>query len=164
MTAWGWVRRTLLVVMLCAGLATPGCSGSHPTAARTGLLDTTHPRSAPSAPSPSSSSESPSPPPPVPSDSGSPNPSQPPVVWIGGTLVEVARDSITVRETFGSVVTLQRLGRGATTFYEVVGGGWAEVSDVGSVQAGQLACVETLLNGPTLLALRVFLGSSCGPA
>jgi hypothetical protein len=86
------------------------------------------------------------------------------VVWIGGTLVEVAPDSITVREAFGSVVRLQRLGQGATTFFEVSGTDWAEVPDGASIEAGRAACVETLLNGPTLLALRVFLGASCGPA
>ena len=69
-----------------------------------------------------------------------------------------------MREAFGSVVKLQRLGQGATTFFEVSGGRWAEVPDGATIEAGQLACVETLLNGPTLLALRVFLGASCGPA
>jgi hypothetical protein len=163
MTPWGWVRRPLLALTLGLCVASAGCSGSHPKATQSrstpGITPVRTSASASASPSTSPS------PPPVPSDSErSADPSQPPVVWIGGTLVEVAADSITVRESFGSVVELQRLGRGATTFFEISGGAWAEVPDGTSVEAGQAACVETLLNGPTLLALRVFLGASCGPA
>jgi hypothetical protein len=89
---------------------------------------------------------------------------QPPVVWIGGTLTEVTATVIELREPFGSVVSLQRLGSEATGFFRVSGGTWERLPAGESVASGSEACVETLMDGPTLLALRVFLGVGCGPA
>jgi len=91
-------------------------------------------------------------------------PGQPPLIWVGGTLSEVAADGLQVTEGVGSVVTLKRLARGATVFYRVSGAAWRPLAPVAKVSAGQLACVETLLDGANLLALRVFLGADCGPA
>jgi hypothetical protein len=103
--------------------------------------------------------------PPVPSlPRQSAGPDQPPVIWIGGTLTEVTGDRIEVREDFGSVVTLQRLGRGATGFFRVAGGAWGRLPAGEQIPPGEQACVETLMDGSTLLALRVFLGANCGPA
>jgi hypothetical protein len=89
---------------------------------------------------------------------------QPPVVWIGGTLTEVNANVIELREAFGSVVSLQRLGSGATGFFRVAGGAWERLPAGQAVATGTEACVETLMDGATLLALRVFLGAGCGPA
>jgi hypothetical protein len=46
------------------------------------------------------------------------------------------------------------------------GRGGRELSDqeVAGLEAGARACVETLLDGETFLALRVFLSADCGPA
>ena len=91
-------------------------------------------------------------------------PGQPPIIWVGGTLSKVAADGLQVTEALGSVVTLRRLARGATVFYRISGAAWRRLTPVAKVSAGQLACVETLLDGAHLLALRVFLGADCGPA
>jgi hypothetical protein len=102
--------------------------------------------------------------PPVPSfprQSGGPD--QLPVVWIGGTLTEVTATVIELREPLGSVVSLQRLGRQATGFFRVSEGAWARLPAGEAVATGTEACVETLMDGATLLALRVFLGVGCGP-
>jgi len=91
-------------------------------------------------------------------------PDQPPVVWIAGTIDEVAADRIELREGSGSVVTLQRLGREATGIFRVSEEAWERLPPGAAVAAGERACVETLMDGQTLLALRVFLGAGCGPA
>jgi hypothetical protein len=89
---------------------------------------------------------------------------QPPVVWIGGTLTEVTATAIELREPFGSVVSLQRLGREATRFFRATENAWERLPVGATAAIGTEACVETLMDGPTLLALRVFLGAGCGPA
>ncbi|TMK84659.1 MAG: hypothetical protein E6G44_09585 [Actinobacteria bacterium] len=101
--------------------------------------------------------------PPIPQASGGGGPNQPPLVWIGGILTKVSSDRLVLKESVGSVVTLHRLGGGATTFFRAVAGAWARQAKP-SPRAGDPACVETLLDGKTLLALRVFLGAGCGPA
>lgn len=85
------------------------------------------------------------------------------MVWIGGTLTEVTATVIELREPLGSVVSLQRLGRQATAFFRVSGGAWERLPGGEAVVTGTEACVETLMDGATLLALRVFLGVGCGP-
>jgi hypothetical protein len=70
---------------------------------------------------------------------------------------------VVVRETLGPKVELRRLGQDATVFLQVVGGAWQRVG-APAASPGTLACVETLLDGQNLLALRVFLGLDCGPA
>ena len=105
----------------------------------------------------------------VPRGPGAPAPaslgaSQPPLIWVGGTLSTVATDRLQITEPFGSVVTLKRLGRGATAFFRVSGGEWQRLAESSSIGTGAPVCAETLLDGTNLLALRVFLGAGCGPA
>jgi hypothetical protein len=153
-------RRVIPLVVLLLLAACSSHESTDRSSSRTPLGEPTSNRS----PSPLVGTAT-SPPPPVPSGpQQSGGPSQPPVVWIGGTLTEVDRDRVVVQEAFGAVVTLQQLGRGATAFFEVAGDAWARVSSPTSVEPGGPVCVETLLDGETLLALRVFLGASCGPA
>jgi hypothetical protein len=161
-------RGPVIGLALVTGLASAGCSKPHRSPDRTppsatGVAVTSGTSALPSANPPTSTS----PPPPVPSGSGSGSTGgagQPPVVWIGGTLDEIGRDRLVITEAFGSVVTLQQLGQGATAFFQIVGGAWEQLSEPSSAEVGQPACVEVLLNGQTLLALRVFLGATCGPA
>ena len=87
----------------------------------------------------------------------------PPVVWLGGTIDRVDDTDVRLREDDGSLVTLRRLGAGATRFFRVSGGAWAELAGQAQVDGGQRTCVETLMDGTNLVAIRVFLGSGCGP-
>ncbi len=103
--------------------------------------------------------------PPVPSISpASFGPNQPPVVWIGGDLSKVSADTVQLREDIGSVVSLRRLGGGATTFFTISGDTWERLAAGAHVPTNQPVCAETLLDGQNLLAIRVFLGTGCGPA
>jgi hypothetical protein len=90
----------------------------------------------------------------------------PPLVWLDGTLSEVGPGSLALRDGPGPVVDLERAAAGATQFFSLDGESWAPLSeeDADATAAGQEACVEALLDGRTLLALRVFLGVGCGPA
>jgi hypothetical protein len=90
-------------------------------------------------------------------------PSEPPVIWIGGTLSDVAQGSIGVTEPAGSEVKLRRLTGAATSFFLVSGHSWRRLGPKERIHTGEPVCVETLMDGATLLALRVFLGSDCGP-
>jgi hypothetical protein len=101
------------------------------------------------------------PPPPTPKQNLGAN--QPPVIWIGGTLTAVRPDHLDVREPAGSLVHLGRLAGTATSFFRVAGRGWRRLGGTG-VRSGQPVCVETLMDGSNLFALRVFLGAGCGPA
>jgi hypothetical protein len=100
--------------------------------------------------------------PPIPTESGGPG--QAPVVWVGGTLTAVSDQRLVLKESIGSKVSLKRLGQDATAFYRVAGGSWERVDPPTGVETGDRACVETVLDGENLLALRVFLGVECGPA
>lgn len=73
-------------------------------------------------------------------------------------------DRLELKEAVGSVVTVHRLGGNATSFFRVADGAWQRVDPGSEVLIGTRACVETLMDGQTLLALRVFLGADCGPA
>jgi hypothetical protein len=86
------------------------------------------------------------------------------VVWVEGTLTDVTDVHLVLRQPVGSVVTLRRLSGDATSFFRVSGSEWQRLAAEAGVPAGQVACVETLLDRETLLALRVFLGAGCGPA
>lgn len=88
----------------------------------------------------------------------------PPTVWVAGTLVRVGSGSILLREAAGPEVAMQRLAEGATAFYRIAGGSWQVLPRDAAVSAGTRACVQTLMAGGRLLALRVFLGAGCGPA
>jgi len=102
--------------------------------------------------------------PPAPQDTKSVAPGEPPRVWIAGTLTDVTDARIDVREPSGQDVTLQRLAAGTTSFFRISNGAWARLAPQAQVPAGQTACAEALLAGTNLLALRVFLGTECGPA
>lgn len=110
--------------------------------------------------SPSAASRVP-PPPPTPHQSLGAD--QPPVIWIGGTIDDVTADALLVREDSGSEVSLERLARGATKFFRVSKGAWERLAPEVPIAAGQRACAETLMDGRTFLAIRVFLGAGCGP-
>jgi hypothetical protein len=142
-------RVLLLAVLLVACTGSPGSQVPSPRASR--------PESSPVSPAPSTL-------PPIPSSSGgSLGPNQPPIVWVGGELTEVNDDRIELKEAFGSEVTLRRLGGNATSFFHVREGTWQRADPRTDAKAGTKACVETLMDGQTLLALRVFLGAECGP-
>ena len=87
----------------------------------------------------------------------------PPVVWLGGAIDRVDDQQVRLAEDDGSVVSLQRLAQGATRFYRVKDGSWAELAEQAHFDQGIAACVETLMDGTNLVAIRVFLGAGCGP-
>jgi hypothetical protein len=91
-------------------------------------------------------------------------PGEPPRIWIAGTLTDVTDSRIDLREASGQDVSLQRLAAGTTAFYRISDGAWAKLAPEAPVRSGQAACTEALLDGTNLLALRVFLGTECGPA
>jgi hypothetical protein len=96
-----------------------------------------------------------------------PQPGGPPVVWVAGTLEEIADSLLTIREGEGASIQLQRLAPGASRFLRVRNGQWQELSEeeADQIRAGERACAEALLDGSTFVALRVFLGArGCGPA
>jgi hypothetical protein len=102
--------------------------------------------------------------PPVPSLSTTNlGPSEPPLIWVGGMLVSVGSKRLRIREPVGSTVTLKRLAGGATSFFRVRAGRWVALAPSERIPTGQPACVQTLMDGTNLLALRVFVGSDCGP-
>lgn len=94
-----------------------------------------------------------------------PAPGSPPLVWLDGTLEEISDGSLSVREGEGPRIDLERAAAGATRFFRLDGDQWLVLSedDVGGVSAGEAVCVEALLDGRNLLALRVYLGAGCGP-
>jgi hypothetical protein len=101
--------------------------------------------------------------PPFPSQDAGNVPGQAPLIWVGGTLTDVTDRTVVVTEASGTEVTLKRLGQDATAFLRTRAGAWQRVTTTSSIETGQAACVETLLDGQNLLALRVFLGAACGP-
>jgi hypothetical protein len=96
-----------------------------------------------------------------------PQPGGPPVVWLSGSLEEIAVSFLTIREGEGASIRLHRLAAGASRFLRVSNGRWRELSleEADQIQVGERACAEALLDGTTFVALRVFLGAAgCGPA
>ena len=87
----------------------------------------------------------------------------PPVVWLGGTIVEARADRIRLQQGDGSIAALQRLPGSATKVFEIAGDAWAPVAPGARVDGGKPACIETLMDGTNLVAIRVFLGAGCGP-
>ena len=85
------------------------------------------------------------------------------MVWLGGRIGSVDANRITLREDDGSVVSLQRLAKGATGFFRVSGDHWTRLSQSSPVSPDQAACIETLMDRTNLVAIRVFLDSGCGP-
>jgi hypothetical protein len=103
-------------------------------------------------------------PPPV---SGSePGPGDPPVVWLDGSLEEVSASQLVIQEGSGPRLEVERFAAGATSFLRQDGDEWVVLGEdeIEAIETGQAACLETLLDGGTFLALRVFLGVDCGPA
>jgi hypothetical protein len=95
-----------------------------------------------------------------------PGPGDPPVVWLDGSLEEVSESQLVIREGQGPTIEVERFAAGATSFLRQDQDRWVVLDDqeIQAIRAGQPACVETLLDGRTFLALRVFLGVDCGPA
>jgi len=102
--------------------------------------------------------------PPAPPESGSVAPGEPPRIWVAGTLTDVTDARVELREESGQAVSLQRLAAGTTAFYRVSGGAWEKLAPDAPIAAGQAACAEALMDASNLLALRVFLGTGCGPS
>jgi hypothetical protein len=88
------------------------------------------------------------------------------VVWLEGVVEELEPTSLTLREGQGPRIRIRRFEEGATHFLRLGAGGWRELSEpeVDGLGPGDQACVEALLDGRTLFALRIFLGARCGPA
>jgi hypothetical protein len=146
----GWA---LLAGVTLSVAALTGC-GKPPTRSPPGPTRSTSPQ-------PSGTDAGSEPLPPIPSESS--GAAQAPVVWVGGILTRVTDRQLVIQESFGSEVTLVRLGQNATAFLSPVDGAWERVDPETGIGRREQACVETLLDGGNLLALRVFLGADCGP-
>jgi hypothetical protein len=92
-----------------------------------------------------------------------PGPGDPPLVWLEGELQEVGDTEMVLQDGDAEPIEVQRFAGTATRFYRLTGGKWRELTEPGSVEAGGDVCVEALLDGEAFLAVRVFLGSGCGP-
>jgi hypothetical protein len=92
-------------------------------------------------------------------------PGQPPVVWVSGQSADVSGSRLTVIARGGSKTLVRRLARGATRFFVLHHGRFERMpeDDALLIEAGTPMCVESLLDGRSLLALRVFVGAACGP-
>jgi hypothetical protein len=92
-------------------------------------------------------------------------PGQPPVVWVSGQSSVVTTSRLTVVEPGGSRAIVRRLSRGATKFFVLHEGRFEHMAedDALLIEVGTPMCVESLLDGRRLLALRVFVGAACGP-
>jgi hypothetical protein len=94
------------------------------------------------------------------------DPSDPPVVWLEGVVEELEPTSLMLREGQGPRIRIRRFEEGATDFLQLEAGTWRELAEpeVDGLSPGDQACIETLLDGRTFFALRVFVGARCGPA
>jgi hypothetical protein len=103
---------------------------------------------------------------PAPVPRSEPGPGDPPVVWLQGTLEAITEADLALREGQGPRIPIERFAAGATSFLLQDGGGWRELTEteIEALEAGTRACVETLLDGGTFLALRVFVAADCGPS
>ena len=110
---------------------------------------------------------------PVTPTSGSPaverterGPTDPPLVWIGGSLQEVGPDQLILHDGEGPPITLERFAGGATRFYQPDGARWRELSagEIETTATGADACIEALADDQAFLAIRVFLDRTCAPA
>jgi hypothetical protein len=95
----------------------------------------------------------------------SPVPGAPPIVWVGGSLQEIAEGHLTILGESEAIVRLQRLAEGTTRFLVADGDAWRDLSseETARLEVGPRICAEVLLDGTNLVALRVFLDASCGP-
>lgn len=98
-------------------------------------------------------------------DREDPAPGSPPLVWVAGSLIEISASSLEVREGGGPTVRIRRFAEGATRFFQPVPGEWRRLDDaqVEGIEPGRAVCIEALLDGQRLLALRVFLDARCAP-
>lgn len=103
---------------------------------------------------------------PAPVPRSEPGPGDPPVVWLQGSLESISETDLALREGQGPRIPIERFAAGATAFLRRDDGGWLELAEpeIEALEAGTRACVETLLDGGTFLALRVFLAADCGPS
>jgi hypothetical protein len=93
-------------------------------------------------------------------------PGDPPVVWLDGSLERIDDSELLVRVGQGPQITVERFAAGATRFMRLAAGEWVELTseEIETIEPGAGACLETLLDGRTFLAIRVFLSAGCGPA
>ena len=94
-----------------------------------------------------------------------PGPDDPPLVWVGGSLEEVGESQLLLQDGDGPQVIIERFSGEATRFYRPEAGDWRELSadEIAAIGTGDEACIEALLDGETLLAIRVFLERTCAP-
>jgi hypothetical protein len=94
------------------------------------------------------------------------DPGDPPIVWLEGLIEGLDAAEMTLREGEGPTITIRRFEEGATDFLRLTGGRWRQLrtTEIDGLPPDQQACVETLLDGRTFFALRVFVGARCGPA
>jgi hypothetical protein len=95
-----------------------------------------------------------------------PGPGDPPVVWLDGSLDRIGESEILVQVGEGPRIQVERFAAGATRFLRLDEEGWVELTaeEITALRPGGRACLETLLDGRTFLAIRVFLSAGCGPA
>lgn len=95
-----------------------------------------------------------------------PGPGDPPVVWLEGDLDRIGESELLVRVGQDRRIRVERFAAGATRFLRLDDEGWVELSarEIDALRPGGRACLETLLDGRTFLAVRVFLSAGCGPA
>lgn len=93
-------------------------------------------------------------------------PTDPPLVWIGGSLEEIGETQLILRDGEGPPIVVERFAGGATRFYEATGGEWRQLAaeEVDGVSSGAEACIEALADEDAFLAIRVFLDRTCAPA
>jgi hypothetical protein len=87
------------------------------------------------------------------------------VVWVSGRLQALGPTRVTVVEAAGARVVLRRLAEEATRFFGRSGGSWASLGPeaVSGIGAGAPVCAEALRDRGIFLAVRVFVGATCGP-
>jgi len=92
-------------------------------------------------------------------------PGQAPVVWVSGQSERVTGSRLSIVEDGGSPVAIRRLSEGATRFFVMKDGRYERLDETDAllIEVGTPLCVESLLDGRDLLALRVFIGAACGP-
>ncbi|HEY7282094.1 MAG TPA: hypothetical protein VID47_10915 [Actinomycetota bacterium] len=92
-------------------------------------------------------------------------PGQEPLVWVSGQSVAVSPSRITIVENGGSKAVVHRLAEGTTRFFVLHGGRFESMpeADARHARPGTPICVESLLDGRRLVALKVFFGAACGP-
>jgi hypothetical protein len=93
-----------------------------------------------------------------------PRPGDPPLVWLEGDLEEIGERGLVLRDGEGPRIEVERFAGSATRIYRLTNGRWLELAAEAPVPPGGEACVEALLDEGAFLAVRVFLGTGCGPA